>query len=170
MFGVRTRDAQSFENFFPNFSSFRVKIYIDLYFFSFMEKDPSTQGFSSLLRFLFRPEGRRDPHLLLCPPTCARISSKVEIEGPSVSQLGPCQNIASSSPRVNIMDWHRLLELWNRFDSIDFRKFSISFIYIRSDVISYIGRRWLCGETFESTVSSRREREFSLKVEWKVRF
>lgn len=89
MFGVRTRDAQSFENFFPNFSSFRVKIYIDLYFFSFMEKDPSTQGFSSLLRFLFRPEGRRDPTFSFVHLRAREYRRKSKSRGPVFPNSAP---------------------------------------------------------------------------------
>lgn len=56
--------------------------------------------------FRFAPREEDDPTFSFRPPTCARISSKVEIEGPVFPNSAPVEMQHSSfSPRVNIVDW-----------------------------------------------------------------
>lgn len=108
--------------------------------------------------FRFAPREEDDPTFSFRPPTCARISSKVEIEGPVFPNSAPVEMQHSSfSPRVNIRGLANGLQIPRK---VLFRSYRFESVWLRG-----------ADETgVNQTVSSRREREFSLKVEWKVRF
>lgn len=78
--------------------------------------------------FRFAPREEDDPTFSFRPPTCARISSKVEIEGPVFPNSAPVEMQHSSfSPRVNIVDWQTACKYQKSgFSILSFRERAIT--------------------------------------------
>lgn len=78
--------------------------------------------------FRFAPREEDDPTFSFRPPTCARISSKVEIEGPVFPNSAPVEMQHSSfSPRVNIVDWQTACKYQkSAFSILSFRERAIT--------------------------------------------